>query len=81
MRNRVIGSLVNNHNILERLIRAGVTSASIHDLEAIGFKPSCITGHRRGIHRHEEYSCFDILYNQSSSKIYNIRYSDVFVLP
>lgn len=76
IRNKVIGTLIKNHSILEQMIRSGITSASLQELEAMGFRSTCITGHMRGRHRHEEYSCFDIIYYQSNSRVYNVRYTD-----
>lgn len=77
IRNKILNRIAINHNILEKMIRSGITSVSLEELETLGFTPSCITGHRRGRHRHDEYSCFDILYCQSSSKLFNIRYSEI----
>ena len=73
LRNRIITALVSNYRILESLIETGKTSIPLEDLVSMGFNPVYITAHRRGRHQHEEYSCFDIRYNQSVSKIFNIR--------
>lgn len=73
LRNRIVTALSVNYRILEELLEEGRTSVSLEDLAAIGFNQNYITAHRRGRHQHEEYSCFDIRYYQSSSKIFNIR--------
>lgn len=73
LRNRIITALSSNYRILETLLDSGRTSIALEDLAAMGFNPVYTTSHRKGRHKHEEYSCFDIRYNQSSSKIFNLR--------
>lgn len=74
VRNNVFGKLISNYRILEELLKAQTTSIGLNEIEALGFNASFITGCRRGRHRHDEYRCFDIIYNQSDSKIFNIKY-------
>ena len=66
-------ALSRNYEILEALLKEKVTSMSLSDLAQMGFRPEYVTGHRKGLYRHEEYSCFDIRYYRSSTKIFNVR--------
>ena len=66
-------ALSRNYEILEALLKEDVTSISLSDLAQMGFNPEYVTGHRKGLYRHEEYSCFDIRYYRSSTKIFNVR--------
>lgn len=71
--NKTITHLNINHRILDSLIRDGVKSADLLDLEHMGFVPDCITGYRKGRNGHNEYRCFDIVYCQSENKVFKIR--------
>ena len=66
-------ALSRNYEILEALLKEKVTSMSLSDLAQMGFRPEYVTGHRKGLYRHEEYACFDIRYYRSSTKIFNVR--------
>ena len=59
--------------ILEALLKEKITSMSLADLVKNGFNPDYVTGHRKGLYRHEEFACFDIRYYRSSTKIFNVR--------
>ena len=72
-RNYIITALQINYNILRDLLREGRRSASLQDLAIRGFNPGYVTGHSAGKCGHNEYSCFDIKYYQSSSKVFNLR--------
>jgi len=73
IRLETIAALSRNYEILEALLKEKVSSMPLTDLVRIGFKPDYVTGHRKGLYRHEEFSCFDIRYYRSSSKIFNVR--------
>lgn len=73
--NYVITALQANYNVLQDLINRDCGSISLNDAAVLGFNAGYVTGHRKGRHQHDEYSCFDIKYYQSSSKIFNIRKS------
>lgn len=68
-----ITALSRNYEILEALLKEKITSMSLADLAKTGFNPDYVTGHRKGLYRHEEFSCFDIRYYRSSTKIFNVR--------
>ena len=70
-RRRVLSQLSANYEILDRLILSGVGSVSLTDLTAMGFFPGVMTSFQK-TGKHFEYSCFDIKYRMTSSKIYSI---------
>jgi len=70
--NRTITALRANYRILCTLLSRGKYSADLYLLQDLGFKPAYITGHRRVRYGHDEYRCFDIVYCQTPSRIFNI---------
>ena len=75
LRNRIITALMVNYRILERVLNAENSSLELRTAEDFGFRPSYITGYRRTCGRHDEYSCFDIRYCQTPTRLVNIRRS------
>ena len=73
MRNRVVTAIMVNYRILERVLNANCTSIELKTAEDFGFRPAYITGYRRTYGRHDELSCFDIRYCQTSTRLFNIR--------
>ena len=73
LRAQTIAALTGNYAILEALLKEKITSMSLADLVKTGFNPEYVTGHRKGLYRHEEFACFDIRYYRSSTKIFNVR--------
>lgn len=73
---KITATLNRNYEILASLVAKGVRTANVHELDIMGFNRSCVTGHYRSRNGHEQYSCFDIIYYQSSSKIFNIHRLD-----
>ena len=71
-----ITALSRNYEILEALLKEKITSISLSDLTQLGFNPEYVTGHRKGLYRHEEFACFDIRYYRSSTKVFNVRRKD-----
>ena len=69
----IISELNRNYEVLESLLKAGRVSASLVEMEKAGFNPALVTSHRKGRYRHDEYSCFDICYYRSGTKIFNVR--------
>lgn len=76
-RNNTIAKLNRNYEILEMLINEKARSAGLEELRELGFEDSFITGRRIGARRHEECSCFDIVYCRTGSKIFDIRRRDL----
>ena len=72
IKDRIIIDLIKNREILVSLLDSGRTSAELVELEAMGFKPSRITGYRKtgGLN---EFDCFDLIYRQSKTRIFNLR--------
>ena len=71
IRSKVTHALDKNYRILTLLLGNGKTSAPMSDLQQWGFSPEYVTGMNKGRMR-TEYRCFDIRYNRSENKIYNI---------
>lgn len=72
-RSDIMSRLSKNYKILEGLLSDKVTSAPLELIKQQGFDDSCITGYNNGYRRHQECSCFDIVYCRTSSKIFGIR--------
>lgn len=68
-----IKSISRNYNILEMLLKDGISTVEITELTNLGFDPSCLTGYRSGANRRAEFSCFDISYCQSERKVYGLK--------
>ncbi len=68
---RVMKALAANYDILDRLVKAGVSSMELFDLVNLGFVLEAVTSHRR-VRHHDEYACFDIKYVLTPSRISGI---------
>lgn len=73
LRMDVVAAISRNYEILDSLLKAGRVSASLDELTKAGFDPAFVTGHRKGRYRHDEYSCFDISFYRSSTKVFNVQ--------
>jgi hypothetical protein len=71
-RRKVMAMLTRNYAILEQLIRSGIKSAEITDLISEGFVPDCVTGFHKNRFQSDEFSCFDIKYKMTDSRVYSI---------
>jgi len=60
-----------NYLILDESLRSGCTSLKLEELCGFGFRPELATSCRKR-HKGLEFGCYDILYSQSDSKIFNI---------
>ena len=76
VRERIFTDLSSNHRILLNLLKMGVTSLSLYELESLGFKPTLITGYARR-QKYDELRCFDVCYRQTPERIYEIRIVDM----
>jgi hypothetical protein len=70
-RRRMMAALARNYSILDGLLKSGVKSVDIVDVVSMGFVPGVVTSYHK-IRRHDEYSCFDIKYIMTSSRICSI---------
>ena len=68
---RVMKAIAGNYDILDKLIRAGVSSVDLFDLVNMGFVLEAVTSHRKVRHR-DEYACFDIKYIMTPTRISGI---------
>lgn len=63
--------LYKNYEVLDSMIKADVDSVDMIDLIAMGFTPSVVTSYRRN-GRHDEFSCFDIKFIMTRTRVYSI---------
>ena len=70
-RKHVLAALESNYGLLEDLLKVGQTSIPAEKAAALGFKAKYVTWHRRRC-RADEFGCYDIKYNKSDSRIFNI---------
>ena len=73
LRNKVFDSLSINHDILLRLIRKGVESISLEELVQLGFNTRYVTSHRKGSYGHDEYTCFNVRYYRTPTRIFKLQ--------
>ena len=71
-RRRILGALDRNYEILEDLLKSDVTSIELIDLEGLGFCPGLMTSYCKQC-KHDEYSCFDIKYIMTPTRVYSIK--------
>ena len=71
-RRKVMAMLSRNYAILEQLIKSGIKSVEVTDLISEGFVPDCVTGFHKNRFQSDEFSCFDIKYKMTDSRVYSI---------
>ena len=70
-RRRILSLLSVNYDILTEMWRSGTDSMDLADLQMAGFTPGVFTSfQRRGTHN--EYSCFDMRYIMTATRIYSV---------
>ena len=67
-RQKILAALNRNYQILDRIMTAGADSIDLEDAICMGFDPYIVTSHRKTRSR-EEYSCFDIKYIMTPTRI------------
>jgi hypothetical protein len=72
-REKVFGILWRNYKILELMLEGEEHTPEIATLAENGFRPDFITGYQRFRTGREEFRCFDITYNKTEARLYNIR--------
>lgn len=72
-REKIFSILWKNYKILETMLEGEEHTPEIASLVAEGFRPEFITGYQRLRTGREEYRCFDISYNKTEARLYNIR--------
>ena len=70
-RRKVLRQLDANYEILDALLKSGATAADITDLLSLGFSPAIVTSFKRTRTR-VEYTCFDIKYIMTPSRLSSI---------
>lgn len=71
VKRKVMAVLEKNHCILSDLLASGVDSMWLADVVAMGFNPGYVTSFCR-VGRHCRYTCFDISYIMTASRISSI---------
>lgn len=71
-RRRILAILTRNYDILENLLKSEVTTVDLFDLEGLGFIPGVVTSYRK-VNKHDEYTCFDIKYIMTPSRVTSIK--------
>lgn len=72
LRAEVYNALSINHDILLSLIRRGIESIPLEELESMGYNVNYVTGHRKGLYKHDEYSCFNVRFYRSPTRIFRL---------
>jgi len=67
-RRRILSILSRNYEILDELLCAGVDSIELTDILLKGFVPGIVTSYHK-VRRREEYSCFDIKYIMTATRV------------
>ncbi len=70
-RRKVLGIINRNYEILEGLVKAGADSVDLAELTASGFVPGVTTSYSKS-GKHDLYTCFDIKYIMTRTRIYSI---------
>jgi len=71
LHNKVLRALDKNHEILDNLLKASITSIDLGDLSLLGYDMGFSTSYRKsGIHA--EYRCFDIKFLCTEKRIFRI---------
>ena len=68
---RVLRILEDNHEILDKLIRIGLSSIDRISLSRLGYDFNYVTSYHKVGHR-DLYSCFDITYEATPSRIFRL---------
>ena len=72
-RNRIINILLKNYMVLQAALESEEKAPELGTLVKAGFHPEYVTGFRRVRRGRDEYRCFDICYNKTEARLYNIR--------
>lgn len=75
-RRSAINALDGNYAILSSVLALGASGAKLEDICAMGFSPEAVCSHRKGKNGHNEYTCYDLIYNQTGLKIFNLHRVD-----
>ena len=72
-RDRTFAILWKNYKILQTLTDSRIMETDLSALAGSGFNPDFITGFRKLKSGRADYFCFDISYNKTEARLYNIR--------
>ena len=72
IKTRVVSILEKNYSILSSLLSGQVYAVTRSELCLLGYSPGFLTSCIK-VDKHEQCSCYDICYNRTANRIYNIR--------
>lgn len=72
LKNWTISALSRNHHILLELMRRGEARCNLSELKMRGFTEGLVTSYIEDSGKDKRYACYDILYTQSPTEIYDI---------
>ncbi len=70
-KHKVISIINRNYGILDGLLKSGTESADLIELMSMGFVPGMATSYRKE-GKHDVYTCFDIRYIMTRTRLYSI---------
>jgi len=73
---RVSAILNKNYSILRNIIISGQSAADIGQLIQWGFNPEFMTANRKALNRNQCW-CYDVRYQMTATKIWNIEYESL----
>lgn len=76
-REDTINRLSRNYEILESLLMEKQPYIGLEELSDLGFDNDCFTSRQKSRTGHDNRSCFDISYDISTRKIFNIKRKDL----
>ncbi len=76
-REDTINRLSRNYEILESLLMEKQPYIGLEELSDLGFDYDCFTSRQKSRTGHDNRSCFDISYDISTRKIFNIKRKDL----
>ena len=72
-RDRAFAILWKNYKLLEILTDSGMREADLERLCENGYNPDYVTGYRKLHNGRSDLFCFDIVFNKTEARLYNIR--------
>ena len=68
---KVVGCINRNYEILDKLVKLGISSIDIPDVVQMGFSPDYSTSYHK-VRTHDEFRCYEIKYFMTQNRLFNI---------
>lgn len=75
---RIDKAIARNYTILNNLVKLKVDQITMAEAQAMGFNPCFVTSHSKES-GHSLYTCYDISFRISESRIFNIRRLELYL--